>query len=201
MQPDIIAALGRDFDAAPPHWVPVFRECSPEELRRIAAEGLVVPPPELRPLEIRREMEVLDRFRPPHIIERGISRLGAIYAVPAPEDAPRLPFRKERVILEFKIDPAAAFVGDMDFITGLIPFISAHAAGLEQYRGAFHRYWESVIPFTEFNCRYARQGTDAGGQWVCRRQSRNELPKNYFAPEILIMTPVVSQRHIRMHGA
>ncbi len=198
MDPAYAAALGRDFHAAPPHWVSVFRECSPEELERIAAEGLRVPPPVMRPAEIRREMETLDKFRPPIAERLGISRLRAIYAAPTAADAPSLPFRKERVVLELKVDPAAGYVGDMDFITCLIPFIGAHRFDLEQYSGAFQKYWDNIITLADFLGHYERAASGQVRPWVVRAGARPGLPRNFFAPEILLMTPVISRDHIRV---
>lgn len=195
---DWASILGGGFSTAPRSWVSVFREVSLEELVRIAKEGLSVPPPEMRPAEFRQEMEVLDQFRPPHIVKRGVSRLRAIYAAPTPDDAPQLPFRNERIMLEMKIDPARAYVGDMDFITCLIPFIGAQRYGLDKYHGAFKKYWDSVIPFKDFRRHYLRMDTGIGHQWVCGPGAPGGLPKNFFAPEILVMTPSVSQRHIRI---
>lgn len=197
---ELQSALGRDFEAVPPHWVSVFRECSPDELERVAVEGLVVPPPELRPAEIRREMETLDRFRPALAERLGISRLRAIYAAPTAEDAPSLPFRRERIILEIKTDPALGFVGDMDFVTCLIPFIDAHRSDLDRFHGAFQKYWDSVITLTDFLYHYERTGTGPGRQWVVRDGSRPGLPRVYYAPEILLMTPAVSRHHLRVVG-
>ncbi len=194
-------ALGRDFDAAPAHWVSVFRECSPEELERIAVEGLKAPPPELRPAEIRREMETLDKFRPAIAERLGISRLRAIYAAPTAADAPSLPFRRERFVLELKVDPAAGYVGDMDFITCLIPFIGAHRFDLEQYSGAFQKYWDNIITLADFLGHYERAASGAVRPWVVRSGARSGLPRNFFAPEILLMTPAVSRHHIRVVGA
>ncbi len=192
------ALLGSGFDDAPRRWVSVFRECALDELVRVARDGMAVPPPELRPMEIRREMETLDRFRPPAVIRRGISRLGAIYASPTAEDAPRLPFRKERIVLEMKIDPARGWVGDMDFITCLIPFIGAQPQGLERFQGAFRKYWESVIPFETFRRHYDKVRTADGCHWLVKSRAPKGLPRTFFLPEILVMTPVISQRHIRV---
>ncbi len=192
------ALLGSGFDEAPRGWVSVFRVCSLEELVRIAREGMAVPPPDLRPAEIRREMETLDRFRPPAVVRRGISRLGAIYASPTAEDAPRLPFRKERIILEMKVDPAQGWVGDMDFITCLIPFIGAQPQGLDRFQGAFHKYWESVIPFADFRRHYEKVSTADGFHWLAKGRTPLNRPRSFFLPEILVMTPLISQRHIRV---
>jgi hypothetical protein len=190
--------LGSGFDSAPRSWVSVYREASLDELLRIAKEGLSVPPPEMRQPEMRQEMEVLDQFRPPHIVKRGISRLRAIYAAPSPDDTPELPFRNERIMLEMRIDPADSYVGDMDFITCLIPFIGAQRYGLDKYHGAFKKYWDGVIPLREFRRHYIRMETGLGHQWICKASAAKGLPKNFFAPEILIMSQVISQRHIRI---
>ena len=200
MTKELQSAFGRDFEAAPAHWVSVFRECSPEELGRAAVEGLVVPEPVMRPPQIRREMETLDRFRPALAERLGVSRLRAIYAAPTAEDAPSLPFRNERVVLELKVDPAVGFVGDMDFITCLIPFIDVHRTDLERFHGAFQKYWDSIITLTDFLGHYRRIDTGTARQWVVSDGSRPGLPRVYYAPEILLMTPVVSRHHIRVVG-
>jgi hypothetical protein len=194
---DWSSALGTEFAAAPSEFVSVFRECSPDEMLRIVREGLTVPQPEMRHPDTRQEMELLDRYRPAHVTERGVSRLGAIYAVPTPE-TPRLPFRSERFVIEIKVDPAHGFVGDMDFITCLIPFIGVGRNGLEQYRGAFQKYWESIIPLGEFREHYREVETAGGRQWTRKAKAPKRLPRSYFAPEILLMTPRVSQRMIRV---
>lgn len=190
--------FGTGFETAPRGWVSVFRESSLDELLRIARDGLGVPPPELRLPEMRDEMELLDRFRPPHLVRQGISRLDAIYATPTTE-TPKLPFRKEHIVLEIKVDPAECYVGDMDFITCLIPFIGVRGrANLEKYRGAFRRYWETVISLKEFRRSYRRVETDDGEHWMLKSGSRKDLPKTFFEPEVLVMTPRISQRLIRI---
>jgi len=190
--------LGSGFERAPKDWVSVFRECSIEELVRIARDGLVVPAPELRPAEIRQEMEILDRYRPAHLARQGVSRLRATYAVPAADDAPRLPFRQERIILEMKVDPAESYVGDMDFITCLIPFIGVHRYGLDRFQGAFRKYWDSVMPLSHFLHRYVRLEAGPVCQWVPKGRVTGRMPRNFFSPEIMVMTPVIGQRHIRI---
>jgi hypothetical protein len=194
------AVLGTGFGLAPAEWVSVWRECSPEELIKAARLGLAIPPPEMRPPEVRQEMELLDSFRPPTIIQQGISRLNSIYASPSPHDVPQLPHRRERMVVEMMVDPGEAFVGDMDFITCLIPFISANKHGLERFCGAFRKYWETIIPLGDFLQRYERVEMADGGHWVVRQAKAGDdsLPKTFFAPEILVRTPVISPRHIRL---
>jgi hypothetical protein len=190
--------FGAGFSDVPKHWVSVYRECSLDELMRIAREGMTVPPPEMRLPEMRAEMEVLDRFRPAKNAKQGVSRLDAIYAAPTPE-TPRFPFRNEHIVLEMKVDPAECFVGDMDFITCLIPFIGVRRYGLEKFRGAFRKYWESVIPLKDFLSNYSRLETGDGSHWILKKQSSADgLPKSFFVPEVLVMTPRISQRHIRI---
>jgi hypothetical protein len=190
--------FGAGFGSAPKHWVSVYRESSLDELLRIAKGGLSVPPPEMRLPEMRDEMDLLDRFRPADLVRRGVSRLEAIYAAPTTE-TPKLPFRKEHIVLELKVDPVDCYVGDMDFITCLIPFIGVRGrSGLEKYRGAFRKYWESVIPFKEFRRSYRCLETADGRQWVLKPGARKPLPRTYFDPEVLVMTHRISQRHIRI---
>lgn len=191
------AMLGTGLADVPEHFVSVYRECSLDELVRIVREGLSVPPAETRHPDMRAEMELLDRYRPQRLIDRGVSRIGAVYAVPTSE-TPKFPFRRERYVLELKVDPKEAFVGDMDFITCLIPFIGANQMGLERYRGAFKKYWESVITLEEFFANYKEIGTGDGVQWVAKAKAPKRLPRTYFAPEIMIMTPIISPRHIRV---
>ena len=191
------AVLGAGFTSAPKHFVSVYRESSRDELLRIGREGLSVPPPEIRHPEMRQEMELLDRHRPKTVVDRGISRLGAIYAVPTPE-TPRLPFRKEYFVLEMKVDPEESFIGDMDFVTCLIPFIGAHRSSLDKYKGAFTKYWDSVISLKDFFKQYRRIETGDGGHWIARPSAPKRFQKTYFAPEVMVMAPIVSHRHIRI---
>lgn len=190
-------ALGAGFALAPKTHVSVYREASRDELHRIAREGLSVPPPEFRHPEMRAEMELLDKHRPAHITKRGVSRLNAIYAVPTPE-TPRLSFRKEYFVLEMKVDPAESYVGDMDFITALIPFIGASRTGLDKYGGAFAKYWDSVISLKDFAKHYKRVGTGDGDHWLLKPGAPKKLPGSYFSPEVLVMSPIISQRHMRV---
>ncbi|MFA6604326.1 MAG: hypothetical protein WCT10_05875 [Patescibacteria group bacterium] len=192
--------LGSDIPAAPEHWVSLYRECSLEELARIAREGLAAPVAELRPSEMRREMEILDRFRPERLVEHGVSRLGAIFAAPSPENVPSLPFRAERMILEIKTDPASCFVGDMDFITGLIPFLGAYPADVGRFQGAFSKYWDSVMPLADFLGHYVKVRQGGSCPWVATAGAGEGRPKVFFSPEILIMKPIISQKHLRVIG-
>lgn len=191
------AMLGVGLADVPKHYVSVYRECSLDELVRIVREGLCVPPVETRHPDMRAEMELLDRHRPKKLVEAGVSRLGAVYAVPTPE-TPRFPFRRERYVLELKVEPAEAFVGDMDFITCLIPFIGANQAGLDRYRGAFQKYWESVISLSDFLAHYRRVDTTDGTHWIAKVKAPKKLPRTFFAPEIMVMTPIISARHVRI---
>jgi hypothetical protein len=194
---DWTAVFGAGFRDAPPGWVSVFRECSLDEIGTIARIGLSAPSPETRHPELRQEMELLDGFRPPHIVASGISRLAAVYATPT-SDTPQLPFRKERVIIEMRVDPDASYVGDMDFITALIPFIGARKHGLENYHGAFRKYWETVIPLRRFKRYYAPAESAAGRHWFRKPSAPESLPRMYFSPEIMVMTPSIGSRHIRI---
>ena len=189
--------LGTGLADVPEHYVSVYRECSIDEVMRIVREGLSVPPAETRHPDMRAEMELLDRHRPKRLIERGISRLGAVYATPT-DETPRFPFRRERYILELKIDPEEAFVGDMDFITTLIPFIGANQTGLGRYRGAFQKYWESIVSLKDFRTHYRRVDLPEGAHWLAKSTAPAKVPKTFFTPEVMIMTPIVSQRHIRV---
>jgi len=192
--------LGSAIDSVPDHWVSLYRECSLEELVRIAREGLAAPLAEMRPSEMRREMEILDRFRPERLVERGVSRLSAIFAAPAPENVPSLSFRSERLILEIKTDPAACFVGDMDFITGLIPFLGAYPADVGRFQGAFSKYWDSVMPLADFFGRYVKVRQGEACHWIAAGGAGEGRPKIFFSPEILIMKPVISQKHLQVVG-
>ncbi|OIO51972.1 hypothetical protein COY93_03380 [Candidatus Uhrbacteria bacterium CG_4_10_14_0_8_um_filter_58_22] len=189
--------FGLGFESAPRDWTVVYRECSIDELAQVAREGLTVPTAELRHPDNRREMELLDRFRPDHVVERGISRLRAIYAVPTSE-TPRFPYRHDRAILEMKVDPNCGFVGDMDFIDALIPFISAHGSGVERYHSAFRRYWDGIVPFGDFLNNYSKVETDGNVHWIRKPEASGTMPQAFFSPEIMLMTPVVSRQHIRI---
>jgi hypothetical protein len=193
---DWSAVFGLGFETAPDHWVSVYREASIEELVRIASHGVCSPSPDVRHPEMRQEMELLDKFRPPQVVEKGVSRLKAIYASPTPE-TPHLSFRRERAILEMRVDPEAGYVGEMDFITALIPFMNAHGRGLEKYQGAFRRYWDSVIPLGAFTKHYKPRATDDGMQWV-RKSGPSVMPKTFFSPEIMVMSPAISKQHVRI---
>jgi hypothetical protein len=190
--------FGGGWQTAPKEWVSVWRECSPDELVRASQQGLAVPAPELRPPEVRQEMELLDSFRPEPVAKRGVSRLHSIFASPAPEDVPFLPHRRERLVVEMLINPAEAFVGDMDFITSLISFMWVNKFGVDQFHGAFRKYWDSIVRLDHFLGSYERIETPDGGHWMARRPVADHLPKTFFAPEIMITTPVISQRHIRL---
>ncbi|HCC21885.1 hypothetical protein A2480_02595 [Candidatus Uhrbacteria bacterium RIFOXYC2_FULL_47_19] len=191
------AVFGLGFESAPRNWTVVYRECSIDELALVAREGMTVPTAELRHPDHRREMELLDRFRPDHVVEQGVSRIKAIYATPTSE-TPRLPYRRERVILEMKVDPKCGFVGDMDFITALIPFISTPGSSAERYHGAFRRYWESIISFEDFLKHYSKMETDGSVHWVRNSDAPETIPQTFFAPEIMLMTPVISKQHVRI---
>jgi len=189
--------FGLGFESAPKDWVTVYRECSIDELARIAREGLRVPEADQRHPDNRQEMELLDKFRPKHLEKTGISRLKAIYASPTPE-TPRFAYKRERAILEMKVDANDGYVGDMDFITALIPFINARGRSVEQYHGAFRRYWDSVIPLKMFYQNYGFLETDGGANWVRKRGAPTRLPQSYFSPEILLMSPMISKQHVRI---
>jgi hypothetical protein len=189
--------FGLGFESAPEHWVTVYRECSMDELARIAREGLRVPKIDQRHPDNRQEMELLDRFRPERLIKSGISRLKAIYAVPT-LITPRFAYRRERAILEMKVDAACGYVGDMDFITALIPFINARGRSVEQYHGAFRRYWDSVIPLEIFYRSYRQTENEDGTHWTRQPGASLRLPHTYFSPEIMLMTPIISKQHVRI---
>ena len=190
--------LGTEFDSVPADWVSVWRECSPEELARAAKRGLSVSLPEMRPPEIRQEMELLDSFRPESIIQQGISRLNSIYASPSPEDVPQSPHRQERIVVEMRIDPKEAYVGDMNFITCLIPFIGASRVGMDRFHGAFRKYWESIVPLGDFMRLYERIEKPDGSCWMNYHSEDDSVPKIFSAPEIMILTPTISEKHIRL---
>src|SRR5688572_9743587 len=195
--PDWAAMLGTGYADVPKHFVAVYRECGMDELVRTVREGLSVPPAETRHPDMRAEMERLDKYRPKKMIDRGVSRLGAIYASPT-EETPKFPFRKERYVLKVMVDPEEAYVGDMDFITCLIPFISANQSGLDRYRGAFKKYWDSVISLKDFLAHYREVPTPDGSYWMVKSSAPARLPKTCFAPEIMVMTPLISPRYVKV---
>lgn len=196
--PDWGAMLGTGLADVPTHFVPVYRECSLEELVRIVREGLSVPPADTRHPDMRAEMDLLDRYRPQRLVDLGVSRLNAVYAVPTADATPRLPIRRERYVIEAMIDPHEAYVGDMDFISLLIPFIGANQVGLERYAGSFRKYWDSVVRMSDFQKHYRRTGGEDGGFWVAKASAPKKMPRMFFAPEVMIMTPIVSSRHVRV---
>ncbi|MEK9151841.1 MAG: hypothetical protein AAB692_00585 [Patescibacteria group bacterium] len=187
--------FGAAVSTVPKTWVSVFREVAIDELIRIAAGGLRAVPPALLVPEIREEMELLDRFRPPALARAGVGRAGAIYATPTPE-LTRTPYRRERFVLEIKIDPATAFVGDADFVTCLVPFMGVYRNGLERHQEAFRKYWQSVIPLTDFFKYYERIEAVEGYRWVARMGAPRRYPRVFFIPEVLVMSPAISARHI-----
>ena len=189
---------GNGFDSVPPDWVSVWRECSPEELTKAAKGGLSIPLPEMRPPEFREEMELLDSFRPESIIQKGVSRLNSIFASPSPKDVPRLSHRQERIVVEMVIDPREAYVGDMNFITALIPFIRASRVGMDRFRGAFRKYWETIIPLSNFLKHYERIDNPEAHGWVIREVTKEPVPEIFFSPEIMILTSKISEKHIRL---
>ena len=191
--------FGTGFRDAPRGWTSVYRECSVEELVAIGTNGLSLPPPDAWHPDIKQEMELLDGFRPPQIIRKGVSRFGAICASLTPE-TPRLPLHKdkERVIIELRVEPAESYVGDADFINALFPFIRPRKFGIEKYHVAFRKYWETVIPLRNFKRHYAPDATAAGTHWFRKHGAPRSLPKMFFSPEILVMPPRISPRHIRI---
>ncbi|MBI4457656.1 hypothetical protein HY633_01690 [Candidatus Uhrbacteria bacterium] len=189
--------FGAGFANVNKRWVSVYREVAIDELIRIASGGLRAAPPELLVPEIREEMELLDRFRPSSLARLGVSRVNAIYATPTPELS-RNQQRRERIMLELKIDPAAAFVGDADFVTCLVPFMGVYRYGLERHQEVFRKYWQSVIPLKDFFKYYERLEAVEGFRWVARMGAPRGYPRVFFIPEVLIMSPSVSTGHIRI---
>lgn len=189
--------LGTGLADVPQHYVSVYRDSSLEELVRIVREGLSVPPLETRHPDMRAEMELLDRYRPEKTVKRGLARSTAIFALPTPH----LPVRhthRDRYLLEMKVDPNEAHVADMDFISNLIPFLGMEPESLDRYRGSFTRYWDSVISLADFNKHYKRVETEDGVHWLAKSGAPAKLPRAFFNPEVMVMTPIVSQRHLRI---
>lgn len=192
------AMLGSGFADAPQHWVSVYRECSLEELLRIAREGVSTPSPDSRHPDLRAELELLDRCRPAHVAKRGISRLLAISASPTPPQ-PRSQHRREHIIVEMRIDPEACFVGDVDVISCVLPFIDTHRHGLARCKDAFTQYWKGMMPLREFLDAYSPLETPEGTHWMLRARTRRAMQPSFFMPEVLVMLPRVSPQYVRIH--
>lgn len=193
--------IGSDFDHTGDGRVIVYRECCPVELERIRAKGgMSVTPLRSRPAGFREEMALLDEHRPAALVERGVSRLKAIYAAPAIEDVPRLPFRAQRCVLAAKVDPADCYVGDMSFIAGLIPFIGVKSRGLDEFRGAFRKYWDGVIRLEEFLAHYRPEGAGAERRWSANSGTPAAWHRNYYLPEIMVMTPLIGAERLKLVG-
>lgn len=192
------AVFGAGFESAPKDWTTVYREVTVEEMVRIAKQGLRPHPPELWLPEIHEEMRLLDGYRPREILSKGISRASAIYAAPVPDMAASNR-RGDHVIIEMKVDPAECYVGDVDLVTCLIPFMGVHRYGLQRHPDSFKKYWDGLISLDDFLDHYDRIEAVEGYRWVARSDSSRKLPKSFYVPEVLVMTPVVSQRHIRIH--
>lgn len=189
--------LGTGLADVPQHYVSVYRDSSLEEIMRIVREGLSVPPLETRHPDMRAEMELLDRYRPKRILDKGISRMGAIFTLPTPH-LPERHTHRDRYLLEVKVDPNEAYVSDMDFISNLIPFLGMEPASLDRYRGSFTRYWESMVSLTDFKQHYRRIDGEEGSHWLRKSAAPAKLPKAFFSPEVMVMTPIIGQRHVRI---
>lgn len=192
--------LGSCFDDAPKGWVSVFRESSVEELMFIVREGLSVFHEEVRDSGILQEMEMLDRFRPKRIVDRGISRMDAISAIPSAMGG-SMPLSGRRVLLEMKVDPRECFVGDMDYLNYAVPFGGGGRRADGRYRSAFRRYWDSLITLSDFLKHYTKVSMPEGDHWLKVDRAPLRLPDAFFSPEVLIMSPNVSAQHIRIAGA
>ena len=191
--------LGARFDDVPKSWVTVFRETSLEELIYIAREGLSAYHQDVRHPELFQEMEMLDRHRPKKILERGISRIDAISALPA-SDSIFGTSSHRTVMLELKVDPKECFVSDVDFLNYATPFATGKQAGSDRYKNAFKKYWDSMTPLTHFLKHYTNIELPEGSHWLRREGAPGKLPDMFFMPEVLIMSPTVSAQHIRIAG-
>jgi hypothetical protein len=97
-----------------------------------------------------------------------------------------------------KIDPSEAFVADMDVVNAMIPYFGGADAGLDRYRGAITRYWDSVIPLAAFRKHYRQVATGDGTHWLAAKTAPKALPRSYVSPEVLVTSPVVDRRHVRI---
>lgn len=190
--------LGRGWQTAPAHWVSVWRDCSSDELVKASRQGLSAPRVSLRSLEAREEMALFDSFRPGIVVKQGLSRSKAIFASPHPDDVPYRPHRREPLLVEMLVDPREAYVGDLDCVTSLVSFSGGGTIGLDQFEGAFRKYWKSMVRLDHFLQDYERIELPDGGYWANRRLSSSRYPKTFFSPEVMVLTPVISQRHMRL---
>lgn len=188
--------FGAGFKASPKRWVSVYREASLDELIRIARDGMRATPPEAMHQDARDEMALLDRYRPRRIARLGLSRRSSIVALPSP-DAWHAPQRKERIVLELRVDPGECFVGDADVRATIIPFAGDKWPSA-RYRTFYEKYWEGIVTLREFQRAYGRVETPEGPHWVAKSGAAKRLPQTFFVPEIMIMTPHVSRSHIRI---
>ncbi len=188
--------FGAGWRAVPREWVSVYRGCSVEELLKIARVGLTAPAPELRPPEVRAELEAIDRFRPHHILRRGVSRLQAIEASLTSEV--RRATRRIEAVIEMKVNPAECAVVDQDAIAGATSLLDRRGRKPDRLGGAYRAYWESLVPLKDFKKYYSSIRTADGQQWIRGTRAPKGLPESFFRPEVLVSSPRVSALHVRM---
>src|SRR3989338_8755916 len=193
------AVFGAGFRDAPRGWVTVFRPCAVEEMLMIAREGLAVPAPDLRPCEVRLAPGTSDRFRPLRLSRQGWSRLRSLEASLTP-DVRQFPYRRDEAVIEILVNPADGVVCDMDSIAGLGPFADRQERR-NKFSGAFRRYWESAVPLKTFLKFYSKIETPEGAHWLKGRRAPRLLPESFFLPEVLVTTPRISPRHVRLAQA
>lgn len=190
--------FGTEFDRAPKHFVSVFRECSNSELTQAAQSGLHAHMADVRLPIFRTEMELLDRFRPPHLLESGVGRSAALFATPQRHSRIFSSF-SDKFVVEMKVDPQDCYVGDMDFINRVTAYIHSHPIRTyENFKHAFEKYWSEVIGLADFKKHFKKVKVGDVDEWQRKAAASNNLPEFIVAPEVLIMTPVVDKKYIKI---
>lgn len=187
--------FGADFNHVPAGWATVYKPCSFDELVRVARQGVSMLPEIARHSNSYREFQAIDRHRSPRAARLGVRRSRAIFALPS-ADLPHASYHRDFALLEMRVDQSAAFVADTDALANTSPFgpIKFGRGRTSPYKA----YWAGLVSLADFKKNYVKIESVRGHHWACRPGAPTRLPQTFFSPEVLVMTPTISQRHVRI---
>ncbi|MEM2918020.1 MAG: GNAT family N-acetyltransferase [Candidatus Altiarchaeota archaeon] len=128
--------------------------------------------------------EFFDSLRPLHIIEKGISRLKAVYAFPSNKAAEKsgLYELRDRILL-VRVNANEAHVFEMSYVTRAYILYSTGIERDKLVTTYARKYWNSGIPLNVFKENYEYDSKK--NKWVRKKTAPNELLEEYELPEVL----------------
>lgn len=141
-----------------------YHEVDPTQLNSILAHGLMRSSTgsKTNDIAIVKTDQLLDRYRPDNLRSAGVSRENNLYGYYAVDnkiadiitgqlvELSDFMAKSEQAVLRLTVDPEYCYVSDLDMYDNVKLMVEADDENEETLRDLALRYWNSLVPFTDF---------------------------------------------------